>query len=241
MEKNNETNNKKAASDSYLESTHRIGRISGIGAVLLILMVPAVITFVFRNEISLDFSRTLSAIITLTAIYGVVSVVEVVSYCPFLGTGGTYLSFITGNIMNMKLPVAMNSLRVNKLDRDSDEAEVVTTLAIGASSIVTTLILFLGMLFLGKLLVPVITGPALAPAFNNVTPALTGALAAPYFMKNKKLSIPTVIAGCLLYLVLGYAFMSANYSYFMLAFIVISFLCYLGLYKVGFMKDESKK
>lgn len=241
MEKNNETNNKKAASDSYLESTHRIGRISGIGAVLLILMVPAVITFVFRNEISLDFSRTLSAIITLTAIYGVVSVVEVVSYCPFLGTGGTYLSFITGNIMNMKLPVAMNSLRVNKLDRDSDEAEVVTTLAIGASSIVTTLILFLGMLFLGKLLVPIITGPALAPAFNNVTPALTGALAAPYFMKNKKLSIPTVIAGCLLYLVLGYAFMSANYSYFMLAFIVISFLCYLGLYKVGFMKDESKK
>lgn len=241
MEKNNETNNKKAASDSYLESTHRIGRISGIGAVLLILMVPAVITFVFRNEISLDFSRTLSAIITLTAIYGVVSVVEVVSYCPFLGTGGTYLSFITGNIMNMKLPVAMNSLRVNKLDRDSDEAEVVTTLAIGASSIVTTLILFLGMLFLGKLLVPIITGPALAPAFNNVTPALTGALAAPYFMKNKKLSIPTVIAGCLLYLVLGYAFMSANYSYFMLAFIVISFLCYLGLYKVGFMKDESEK
>lgn len=241
MEKNNETNNKKAASDSYLESTHRIGRISGIGAVLLILMVPAVITFVFRNEISLDFSRTLSAIITLTAIYGVVSVVEVVSYCPFLGTGGTYLSFITGNIMNMKLPVAMNSLRVNKLDRDSDEAEVVTTLAIGASSIVTTLILFLGMLFLGKLLVPIITGPALAPAFNNVTPALTGALAAPYFMKNKKLSIPTVIAGCLLYLVLGYAFMSANYSYFMLAFIVISFMCYLGLYKVGFMKDESKK
>lgn len=239
MEKNQETN-KKETSENYLESTHKIGRISGIGAVLLILMVPAVVTFVFRNEISLDFSRTLSAIITLTAIYGVVSVVEVVSYCPFLGTGGTYLSFITGNIMNMKLPVAMNSLRVNKLDRDSDEAEVVTTLAIGASSIVTTLILFLGMLFLGKLLVPIITGPALAPAFNNVTPALTGALAAPYFMKNKKLSLPTIVAGCLLYLILGYSFMSANYSYFMLAFIVISFICYLGMYKAGFMKDKSK-
>lgn len=238
---NNSESNNKGISEAYLESTHRVGRASGIGAVLLILMVPAVITFVFRNEISLDYSRTLSAIITLTAIYGVVSVVEVVSYCPFLGTGGTYLSFITGNIMNMKLPVAMNSLRVNKLDRDSDEAEVVTTLAIGASSVVTTLILFLGMLFLGKILVPIITGPALAPAFNNVTPALTGALAAPYFMKNKKLSIPTVIVGCLLYLVLGYSFMSANYSYFMLAFIVCSFLCYLLLYKVGYVKDETKK
>lgn len=237
MEKNT-NQGKYSASQSYLNSTHRLGRVSGIIAVLLILMVPAVITFVYRNQITLDMPKTMSAIITLTAIYGVVSVVEVVSFCPFLGTGGTYLSFITGNIMNMKLPVAMNSLRVNKLDRDSEEAEVVTTLAIGASSLVTTFILFLGMLFLGNLLVPIITGPDLAPAFNNVTPALTGALAAPYFVKNKKLSIPTVIAGCVLYLVMGYSFMSSNYSYLMLAFIVISFLCYLLLYKVGFVKEE---
>lgn len=237
MEKNT-NQGKYSASQFYLNSTHRLGRVSGIIAVLLILMVPAVITFVYRNQITLDMPKTMSAIITLTAIYGVVSVVEVVSFCPFLGTGGTYLSFITGNIMNMKLPVAMNSLRVNKLDRDSEEAEVVTTLAIGASSLVTTFILFLGMLFLGNLLVPIITGPELAPAFNNVTPALTGALAAPYFVKNKKLSIPTVIAGCVLYLVMGYSFMSSNYSYLMLAFIVISFLCYLLLYKVGFVKEE---
>lgn len=237
MEKNT-NQGKYSASQSYLNSTHRLGRVSGIIAVLLILMVPAVITFVYRNQITLDMPKTMSAIITLTAIYGVVSVVEVVSFCPFLGTGGTYLSFITGNIMNTKLPVAMNSLRVNKLGRDSEEAEVVTTLAIGASSLVTTFILFLGMLFLGNLLVPIITGPELAPAFNNVTPALTGALAAPYFVKNKKLSIPTVIAGCVLYLVMGYSFMSSNYSYLMLAFIVISFLCYLLLYKVGFVKEE---
>ena len=237
MEKNT-NQGKYSASQSYLNSTHRLGRVSGIIAVLLILMVPAVITFVYRNQITLDMPKTMSAIITLTAIYGVDSVVEVVSFCPFLGTGGTYLSFITGNIMNTKLPVAMNSLRVNKLDRDSEEAEVVTTLAIGASSLVTTFILFLGMLFLGNLLVPIITGPELAPAFNNVTPALTGALAAPYFVKNKKLSIPTVIAGCVLYLVMGYSFMSSNYSYLMLAFIVISFLCYLLLYKVGFVKEE---
>ena len=204
-------------------------------------MVPAVITLVHGKNVEIQFSNTISAIITLTAIYGVVSVVEVVSFSPFLGSAGTYLSFITGNIMNMKLPAATNSLRVNNVERGTDEGEVITTLAIGASSIVTTVILFLGMLFLGRLLVPIITGPALAPAFNNVTPALTGALAAPYFMKNKKLSIPTVIVGCLLYLILGYSFMSAHYSYFMLGFIVISFLCYLLLYKVGYIKEEPKR
>ena len=59
-------------------------------------------------------------------------------------------------------------------------------------------------------------------------------------MKNKRLSIPTVIAGCVLYLVLGYDFMSSKYSIFMLAFILINFLCYLLFYKVGFVKEEPK-
>lgn len=233
--------NKKLNTDNYVNSTHRIGKISTSIAVLLILMVPAVITLIYGKGVEIDFSNTISAIITLTAIYGVVSVVEVVSFSPFLGSAGTYLSFITGNIMNMKLPAATNALRVNNVERGTDEGEVITTLAIGASSIVTTIILFFGMLFLGRLLVPVITGPSLAPAFNNVTPALTGALAAPYFLKNKKLSIPTVIAGCLLYLILGYSFMSSHYSYFMLGFIVVSFLCYLALYKVGYIKDEPNR
>lgn len=233
---------KSTSQDAYINNIHRIGKISTLIAILLILMVPTVITIVYGKGVEIQMKNTISAIITLTAIYGVVSVVEVVSFSPFLGSAGTYLSFITGNIMNMKLPAATNALRVNNIERGTDEGEVITTLSIAASSIVTTIILFLGMLFLGKLLVPIITGPALAPAFNNVTPALTGALAAPYFMKNKKLSIPTVIAGCLLYLVLGYDFMSSGYSFFMLGFIVVSFLCYLLAYKLGFMKmkEESK-
>lgn len=179
---------------TYINSTHRIGKISNSIAVLLILMVPAVITAVYGSGVKIQIANTISAIITLTAIYGTVSLVEVVSFSPFLGSGGTYLSFITGNIMNMKLPAATNALRVNNVERGTQEGEVITTLAIGASSVVTTVILFLGMLFLGRMLVPVITGPELASAFDNVAPALTGALAAPYFM---------------------------------LAFIVISFLCYL--------------
>lgn len=227
--------------DMYTNKTHRIGKISTLIAILLILMVPAVITLVYGKDVEIQISNTVSAIITLTAIYGVVSIVEVVSFSPFLGSAGTYLSFITGNIMNMKLPAATNALRVNNVERGTDEGEVITTLAIGASSIVTTIVLFLGMLFLGNLLVPIITGSELAPAFDNVTPALTGALAAPYFMKNKKLSLPTVIAGCALYLILEYSFMSANYSYFMLGFIVISFLCYLLFYKIGFIKEEPKQ
>lgn len=48
-------------------------------------------------------------------------------------------------------------------------------------------------------------------------------------------------AACLLYLVLGYSFMSAHYSYFMLGFIVVSFLCYLLLYKIRYVKENPKR
>lgn len=140
----------------YNKAMHRTGKISSIIAILLILMVPAAITFVYRDSIDINMAATLNAIVTLTAIYGPVCLIEVVSYSPVLGVGGTYLSFITGNIMNMKLPAASNALLVNNVERGTDEGEVTSTLAIGASSIVTTAVLFLGMLFLGRFLVPII-------------------------------------------------------------------------------------
>ena len=79
--------------DTYTNTTHKIGKISTAIAILLILMVPAVITLVHGKNVEIQFSNTISAIITLTAIYGVVSVVEVVSFSPFLGSAGTCLSF----------------------------------------------------------------------------------------------------------------------------------------------------
>lgn len=219
--------------EQYLAETHRLGKITDSIAIGLILLVPAVMTMVYGKSAGIDWGLTLAAIITLTAIYGTISIVEVVSYSPFLGSAGTYLSFITGNIMNMKLPSAMNALRVNNIEKGTDEGEVVATLAIGASSLVTTAIMFAGMLFLGKVLVPVITSPALKPAFDNVTPALTGALAAPYIWKNKKLGLPTLAAGFLLYYFVPYSFISGHYSYMMLGFIAVAFLCYLAVDKIS--------
>lgn len=225
----------------YNKAMHRTGKISSAIAILLILMVPAVITFVYRDSVDINMAATLNAIVTLTAIYGPVCLIEVVSYSPVLGVGGTYLSFITGNIMNMKLPAASNALLVNNVERGTDEGEVISTLAIGASSIVTTAVLFLGMLFLGRFLVPIITSPAMAPAFNNVTPALLGALGAPFFIKDKKLAWLPIAGGIILYLIMGNTYMATNSSYWMLPFILVVFGIYLLMYKFGFIKEKDQK
>lgn len=222
----------------YSRQIHRMGKLSCLLAILLILLVPGVITLAFQGQVDISIPQTLNAILVLTAIYGPVCIIEVVSYSPILGVGGTYLSFITGNIMNMKLPAAANAMAVNEVERGSEEGEIISTLAIGASSIVTTAILFLGMLFLGRLLVPVITSTAMAPAFNNVTPALLGALAAQSFLKDLKLAVLPVAAGVAVYLVMGNAYMSTNSSYWMLPFILVMFAAYVGMYKLGIIKEH---
>lgn len=223
--------------NSYIKSMHKLGRISSVITILLILMVPTVITIVHRADVTMNIGMTINAIITLTTIYGPVSIIEVVSYSPVLGTGGTYLSFITGNIMNMKLPAATNAMRVNEVERGTDEGEVVGTLAIGASAITVSAILFLGMLFLGRLLVPVLTSPQMAPAFNNIIPALMGALAFPAFIKDIKLAVIAVGAGVAVYLVVGVAKMATLSSILMLPFLIIIFCVYMLMYKTGIIKE----
>ena len=75
------------------------------------------------------------------AFFFVTGIVEVVAYSPMLGAGGTYLSFVTGNIMNLKMPCAINAMENAKVKANTEEGEVITTIAISASIIVTTIVI----------------------------------------------------------------------------------------------------
>ena len=76
----------------------------------------------------------------LTALsFGAFYVVEPVSYYASLGMSGTYLSFLSGNIGNMRVPCAALALDVTKSDAGTIQAEVVSTMAI-CGSIITNLI-----------------------------------------------------------------------------------------------------
>ena len=108
-----------------------------------------------------------------------------------LGAGGSYLSFVTGNISNLKLPCALNALEQADVKANSEEGEIVSTVAIAVSSIVTTLIIILGVILIIPL-TPVLESPALAPAFAQILPALFGGLGVVFISKNAKLSIAPI-------------------------------------------------
>ena len=157
----------------YEAGLHRLGRITGVAAVLLFLAVPASICIVYN--VWPDLGGVLRGIVAVASVYLPISIIEVFNYSPMLGAGGSYLAFVSGNIANMKVPAAAAAMKAVGVEPGTKEGELVSTIAVAVSTIVTTVIILLGVLLLAPL-TPVITSPALKPAFDNVLPALFGAL-----------------------------------------------------------------
>ena len=175
---------------SYLDSVHRWGRIWGLTLFCLILMFPIAVCLIFN--VLPQWNALLKGLITILPMYWAVGVVEMFTYVPMLGAGGAYLSFVTGNISNLKLPCALDAMGRANVKANEEEGEIISTIAIAVSSIVTTLIIIVGVLLIVPL-TPLLEAPILTPAFDMILPALFGGLAVVFVSKNAKLSIAPII------------------------------------------------
>lgn len=176
--------------DEFNDSLHRIGRVTMVLMILLLVGVP--VAFGMMNGISPSWSGFWNGVIKVAIIYYPTSIVEFLIYTPMLGVGGSYLSFITGNVTNMRIPCAMNAASIAKTQPGTAEHEIISTIAVATSAITTTLVILVGVVCLVPLQ-PVLQSDMLQPAFNNVVPALFGALGLKYFAKSLRLSAPPLI------------------------------------------------
>ena len=182
---------KKNSTKPYIDRVHTWGRISTISALCVLLMFPVAICL-YLNVFP-PISGILQGLLKLIPTYWTVAVVEVLVYTPMLGAGGTYLSFVTGNIANLKLPCAISAMEGAKVKANSEEGEVISTIAIATSSIVTTLVLAIGIIAFAPFLTTFTNSALLKPAFAQVLPALFGALGAGYFIKHWRISFFPII------------------------------------------------
>ena len=158
---------------AYEAGVHLYGRIWMGMALCLMLSLPAAICIYYDAWPPL--TNVLKGLLGVAPMFWTVGVIEVFTFAPMLGVGGTYLAFVTGNLTNLKAPCALNAMETAKVQAGSEEGEVISTIAIATSSIVTTIVIMLGVFGLG-LLRPVLESPTLKPAFDNILPALFGAL-----------------------------------------------------------------
>ena len=175
---------------NYMSETDRLGKIWIWTACVVVMMVP-VAACVYYSAWP-ELTAVLKGLLGVAPIYWTVGVIEVITYTPMLGVGGTYLAFVTGNLTSLKAPSALSAMENCGVKPGSEEGEVISTIAIATCTIVTTLVIVAGVCLLAAIS-PVLDSPALKPAFDNILPALFGGLAVVYVSKNWKLSIAPLV------------------------------------------------
>jgi hypothetical protein len=156
----------------------------------LLICFPITIAILFSGMP--DWKALMVGLVATAPMYWAVGVIETITFTPMLGAGGAYLSFVTGNISNLKLPCAINALEQNDVTINSEEGEIISTIAIATSSIVTTIIIILGVILIVPL-TPILDAPVLKPAFAQMLPALFGGLGVAFVSKNWKIAIAPIV------------------------------------------------
>ena len=191
--------NKTSTWEEYRKRTHVIGRV--VSAVTLVMLVGAPFLMGIILGAYPDLGAVARAFLSVGLVWLVSSVAEFLIYTPMLGSGGGYLAFITGNLINMKIPCAVTARDMVGVKSGTKENEIISTLSIATSSLVTILVLAVGVLALTPLQ-PLLQSPTLQPAFDNVVPALFGAMAYKYYRKNMSIAVaPLVVMSVLFMLV----------------------------------------
>jgi len=219
--------------EAFIDPIHRNGRATMLVAVVC-LFLPGLYLAIFHGLVP-EPGVLLGALLAVWAIFVVIGLIEPVVYYPMLGFGGTYMSFLVGNVLNLRVPVAMTAQEVVGTRPGTPEAEVVSTLGIAGSLISCQLVIIVGMLaflpFIDKLQG---SGSSLGVALEQVLPALFGALGGIYILKNPKLAAVPLVLG------LGIALVRDNlpYSVVIPPMVIISVFTARKMYKKGWIKGE---
>ena len=190
---------KQALYEKYISSTHVLGRIFSIIVLVLLLGAPFLMGSILGALPNLSAAG--KAFLSIGIVYLISCIAEYIIYVPMLGAGGSYLAFITGNLINMKIPCAMTARDIVGAKSGTTENEIISTLSIATSSLVTIGVLAVGVMLLIPLQ-PFLQSPALQPAFDCVVPALFGAMAYKYYRGNMKIAAAPLIVMSLLFMIL---------------------------------------
>ena len=182
---------------TYNDKLHFYGRVWGWLAATAIAIFPFVLGAIF--QVWPSWEGVGKGLLSVAPIFWTVGLIEVFTYTPMLGPGSAYLGFVTGNLTNLKVPCALECMESAGVKAGTEEADVISTISTAVSSIVTMVIIFIGVLLITPL-TPILEKPILEPAFNNILPALFGGLGVVYISKNWKIAVVPVLLMLVLFI-----------------------------------------
>jgi hypothetical protein len=218
----------------YNKTVNNLGRVMVFICVVAFMLPAFAISAVYKTPI--DWGMVVKAGMPLFLTFVPSAIAENLSYAPILGSAGLFVACITGNLGNMKLPAAMNAMQLIDENPGTEKADLASVIAICSASVVTMCITTLGMIFLAPIAAPLLSTPALQPAFNNMVPALQGAILFPMLARNPKGAIMPYCLAIAALLILGRSSYSSNQGFVMIGVILT---CVIVTYFMH--KNDNKK
>lgn len=231
--------------NSYFNRAHRLGRIGALISILFMVGIPIVTCVVY--DVIPSFNEVITTAVGLLAVYVPTALSEFVSYTPMLGTA-CYITFITGNVGNMKIPCALNAMEMTDSPLGTERGDTVSAIAVSVSSMVTMAIIALGVVLLVPLQ-PILQNPTVQVATSFMLPALFGSMVVTNVANNKsgeyriKNRVLTMLAPMACVIAFHYLVMPINgkEGYTMIATIPLTIALAYIMYRTGIVKVEKEE
>lgn len=231
--------------NSYFNRAHRLGCIGALISILFMVGIPIVICVVY--DVIPSFNEVITTAVGLLAVYVPTALSEFVSYTPMLGTA-CYITFITGNVGNMKIPCALNAMEMTDSPLGTERGDTVSAIAVSVSSMVTMAIIALGVVLLVPLQ-PILQNPTVQVATSFMLPALFGSMVVTNVANNKsgeyriKNRVLTMLAPMACVIAFHYLVMPINgkEGYTMIATIPLTIALAYIMYRTGIVKVEKEE
>lgn len=179
--------------EEYLPFMIRYGRLT-LSLGIIAALVPGIILS-FGFGIMPPISALLASTMAIVSMSAPNYIIEPVSYSPILGIPGTYMSFLSGNISNMRLPCSIAVQKAAEVESGTEEGSIISTIGIAVSILVNISILTIGVILGGSVLSKI---PAeVVEKLNLILPALFGSVFGQVFLQDKKLGLVAIVISVL--------------------------------------------
>ena len=213
--------------DTFDNDIHKFGRLSG--GIIFLLMIAFPLLLSFTTSLFPNFLTLISPILTISTLMISYAIAEIIAYPPIIGAASVYMCYITGNVTNLKMPCAVSTIASAGYENGTKEGDSIAMIAIGISTLTVIVIILISILLL-KYIAPVISNPALKPAFDNVMPALIGGLVGVVLAKKDKIKL---VYAPLLVSIIGLLVLSLETVFVLPVALIASIVVARILYKKG--------
>jgi hypothetical protein len=208
----------------YFPVAHRIGMTTSLIHVAVFFLPPVYLMLFYG--LPADWGPIMQGAASTWSFSVPFWFIEPVSYFLILGTCGTYISFLAGNISNFRLPVSAVAQEVAEVQQGSHEGEVISTIAITATQVMMTISALTGALFVSAIVGALPT--SVVAAFDWLLPSIWGAIVVQFGLRNWRYALVAVIGSIIIVVYSGLPSWTHTITVVVLMVALALFMCRRG-------------